>query len=632
MPRNRKHRRRGRPAAEVAELDTHIRSLGLSGRQAYDEWCQEHGFRRLPHKDWRQMRQEHDHADALRVRAALELHILSLGCASVEDYKDWCRDRDFDPSLDKTPRQQRKEWLRARREAASPSTAPAPLPQTVNNEHLAALGLDSVDQYCAWCRQRGFSESLHKRVRTLRAERELAGLERTRHQTRHLRDAIVDIEAGRLVTNDLRADHLRHIATAFSEMSDSEQRAVATALLLHVERQSDDLLTSWQAIPTLQGRAGNTFVEGVLALAAFHTHWVRPIERWRPDSRNTRKQFHSLACHLLAHYDVPGFMDTAWFLGDAPDAATQQEWFVHLGAGQNIRTATDLPVQLTRRMAHLFTQAPAHYLIREALRWAQVVGQGGDEELVQAILATRLGRSFAEESFWSSVIHFFVRHQERDRVRVARIVEYLQYAKFDTQQLIEPDGTVRNEPPPEPNLSMQSRSLVKLLRAVDSWHQQRTKAAVLPAGAWASSGNGGFSYTEEDGEEPTVWTIQEIVSNRALLAEGTAMRHCVVSHARKLVKGHRSLWSLQARRSGRPRHVMTIEVDNHKGIITQARGRFNAHQDTELAADVLAPPDGPQQPGQTGKLNPTDRDFLLRAHRVMLFWAEREGLTYREKV
>ena len=27
-----------------------------------------------------------------------------------------------------------------------------------------------------------------------------------------------------------------------------------------------------------------------------------------------------------------------------------------------------------------------------------------------------------------------------------------------------------------------------------------------------------------------------------------------------------------------------------------------------------------------------DREFLLRAHRVMLFWAAKEGLTYREKV
>lgn len=82
-------------------------------------------------------------------------------------------------------------------------------------------------------------------------------------------------------------------------------------------------------------------------------------------------------------------MDSVWFMDDS-QSARRQIWFAHIGAGLNIRTA-DLPLLLTKRMAHVFPQAPSHYLADEALRWAQVLGQGGDTDLADAINATRLG-------------------------------------------------------------------------------------------------------------------------------------------------------------------------------------------------------------------------------------------------
>ena len=104
MSKTRKRRlRRRRSSGNRSELAQHIHALGLSGPQEYDEWCQRHGFQRLPHKDWRQLRAEHELADALQARETLERHILALGCGSVEDYRDWCLDRGFEPSLDPCP-------------------------------------------------------------------------------------------------------------------------------------------------------------------------------------------------------------------------------------------------------------------------------------------------------------------------------------------------------------------------------------------------------------------------------------------------------------------------------------------------------------------------------------------------
>ena len=69
----------------------------------------------------------------------------------------------------------------------------------------------------------------------------------------------------------------------------------------------------------------------------------------------------------------------------------RQEWFIHIGAGGNIRAA-DTPIKLTRRMAHAFPEAPRGNSLERNLRWAQVVGMGGSERLANAVLRTRLGR------------------------------------------------------------------------------------------------------------------------------------------------------------------------------------------------------------------------------------------------
>jgi hypothetical protein len=134
------------------------------------------------------------------------------------------------------------------------------------------------------------------------------------------------------------------------------------------------------------------------ALARSWEGWIRPLGEWRSDTHISRRQFGALARHLLAKYDVPNFMDVAWFLADPKEARRQQGWFVHIGMGQNIRTA-DVPLQLTKKMAHLFLNAPDHYTVTEAFRWGQILGLGGDEPLVRVIVESRLGFSFENEDF-----------------------------------------------------------------------------------------------------------------------------------------------------------------------------------------------------------------------------------------
>jgi len=97
------------------------------------------------------------------------------------------------------------------------------------------------------------------------------------------------------------------------------------------------------------------------------------------------------------------------------------------------------------------------------------------------------------------------------------------------------------------------------------------------------------------------WSIDQIVSARLLQKEGNELHHCVASYESWCRKGDTSIWSMMTHGTLTSRHVLTIEVEPRTRRIVQARGRCN-----------FAPtPD---------------------ARRVLLQWADREGLSVASSV
>ena len=633
MPAQRKKttaaQKRALAASTKADWFAHIHSLGLSSVEEYQKWCRQHGFKFNRKKTWRQERQERQIAQLERTNAAALQHIQALGLSSIEEYQKWCHLHGFDNTLNKKHRQRQRELERAAElENGAASSVQNPLPKsTVTLEHIQALGLETIDEYRIWCLENGFSEGLNKKPKLLDKERQLATLTMAKRQMSRLQHTIAQIRAGDIDADDLKTDVLRKIHAAFADQAE-DGRAALTQLLQHLERNAD-LLNTTLALTRWGPQPGNTFVEAVLALGRHHHDWLRPIEAWQPEHRNLRWQFNSLARHLLAHYDVPVAMDTAFFKEQGDAARCQQEWFKHIGRGGNIRSA-DMPIRFSKMMAHHFLQAPDHYSVEEALRWGQIIGQGGDDELVETLIATHLGRSFENEEFWGTVIHFLARQSMLDPSWIGPIVDYIQQQKYVPQEIAHPDGKVEQMPPPQPNFSMKSRSILKLLRNVDSWRQQQTLAASLPQGQWERSGKGGLSYTEKDdlNDRTLEWSIREIDNHKALIAEGNAMNHCVVSYAKSIEKGAVSIWSMQVKVNTRQRHIMTIAIDNKRRVVTQARGRFNAQPENELQSQALAWDAPDRQP--ESQLNRNDRDYLLRSYKVLRFWLNREGIAYSQ--
>jgi hypothetical protein len=453
-------------------------------------------------------------------------------------------------------------------------------------EHLHHVGVGSTEEYRQWCQAQGFSPDLGKSVRKRRGELEAAAGETDGADPETWFAQVVS----RLHTHtdrpgDLRTWYLQLLGRTFGAGLAGGARDAFRDLLLHCQQHAS--LTGTQPVIAQRGRrAGNTYVEALGELARHYRRWLRPLADWRPSGQDPRLQFASLARHLLSRYELPLFMDGAWFRGRSALAQRQQAWFLHMADGHNIRTA-QLPLALTKRMAHCFGEAPAHFSIEMALRRAQVVGQfvvgqcvvgGAGDELVDAILSTPLGTSFDNEEFWATVVTWWVKHPELDPELVAPVYDFLQYRRFSPREVAEPGGEVRIEPPPEPNLSMKSRSVPKLLEAIDAWHIQLSREARVAGGGWPKSSIPDFQYDEASPKTKRVrrWKITELRTDKEIFTEGRELRHCVSSYASQCRSGRQSIWSLQVSdATHKNRRLVTIAVDPRARAITQVRGRLN---------------------------------------------------------
>jgi hypothetical protein len=315
--------------------------------------------------------------------------------------------------------------------------------------------------------------------------------------------------------------------------------------------------------------------DALVALSAHWRDWLRPLDEWQPERGNADDQFAHLLRHLLARYDVPRFLDAAWRAGFSIEGLTQQEWYKHVGRGENIRTVGGLPMPLTRRMAHYFLQVPADTPILAAFRYAQVLDLGGGDRLARSLVGTRIGTCFEANDFWESAIRWLIEHPEVAPVHHGPLIDYLHDQKFVPSL---PLGLVRGHArlvPPRPHLSMRGRSASSLLLAVERWHRQLA-ARQGTFTCWKPTGMPPLVITEAREGEEKRYAITELISSAELEDEGTAMGHCVASYRSSCICGHSSIWSLTVEyAAGRVERLLTLEVCNWRREIIQARGRFN---------------------------------------------------------
>jgi len=430
--------------------------------------------------------------------------------------------------------------------------------------HIARLDLRTKEAYKRWCKEHGFSctfvKTEQQQLRERQKHAELRADARLSQHSREskLRQQIAKIYDQEVSFAELGNDLLMEIFNGFKRCKNPR---ILLDTLLYLERRSK-LLTD----PNI--------IRGIVALVSNHACWIRPLTHWRGQKHSAHRQFASLVRHLLTQYDVPEFMDSVWTSGKR----RHQAWFIHIGRGHNIRSAEALPVQLTKKMAHHFLQAPPHYSVLAAFRWAQVISVGGSASLCDAIAATQLGRRFRDDAFWMSVIRFFVANPMLAHIHVHPIIDYIWNQKYEDQYEYEATGRARNIGPAQPNFTMRGRTGESLLAQVDGWHRRLGRVSHHAGDRyWHRWRIGDYQFIEGSSAAGTrrIWTIRELLSSKELVAEGRTLKHCVASYAVSCSSGTSAIYTMHVYDRDGDRKLLTIEVNRKHLELAQVRGKRN---------------------------------------------------------
>jgi hypothetical protein len=443
-------------------------------------------------------------------------------------------------------------------------------------DHIEKMKLRGIDAYYAWCTKYSFVASFTKSSKEMAAEQEHFSFltkEREMYSSidRNPKKLIEKACDGLLDHKKIDRPFWKDFAEAICTSKD-KNKASLKELLIHIQKKADFLYDDIRF-----GDKKFLYVEAMIKINDRRGLWLRDLKSWKAGTHNARRQFASLIRHLFCKYEIPEFFDSAWFRKEK-SSYKFRDWFIHIGLGHNIRTVKT-PIPLTKKMAHSMMLAPADYTIEGAIRWGQIHALGGDKRLISEVVATRLGKSFSEEKFWTSVISFFIQNPMLDRKHVGPIYDFIHHHKYKEEEIVVPGGRVERRPPPQPNFSMTQRDPEALLRQVDRWHGALSKANPAKNLYFKKSEIKDFVYARGKDEEEIIFRIKELLSGQALIEEGRALNHCVATYAMSCFRGHCSIWSLEKEHKGKMSKCLTVEVDQDK-IIVQARGKHNRLPDS----------------------------------------------------
>ena len=339
--------------------------------------------------------------------------------------------------------------------------------------------------------------------------------------------------------------------------------------LLSVARARSDLLR-----PSARGHRDVAAVRALVRLARYHADWVSSPGLWRGEGPDLYRTLGSLASHLLGHYPVPPILVPVWLLdGEGARASMLRWWFIEHARGRPFRKVTGLSMPMTRKMEHLFLASPPHLSIEAALRRAEVLGLGGPDPLVDAVLATRLGTTLDDGEFWRPVVHWLVNHwDELTAQDVDEIVDGIDEVALRPTVIRTPGNDIV-EGPRCPDFSVRGRTVASLRRELE--RVRRVPFATPEGPTWAASPVEGMTW-REDGDRPLVWDIIELRNARALRIEGATLRHCVADYTAACWRGKSRIWSLRCRAGETTSHARyTIELDLKARALVQIRGFAN---------------------------------------------------------
>jgi len=360
------------------------------------------------------------------------------------------------------------------------------------------------------------------------------------------------------------------ISHAYSRLASDAPAVAKFQELLHCVRSRAARLLE---APVVNGH--HPGVEALVNLSRFRSAHIRPAAEWPGTILSWRPAVSSLAHYLVCKYEIPAFLASAWYSSDDPSADKKRRWFADHGRGSSFRSLNP-PIMMTRKMEHIFLASSDHLAIEPAMRRAELLGLGASDELVHAVLSTRLSADLSDGTFWRAVWHFLIANADGiPAEQVGPMIGFIQTIRHDRIAAETPEGIVELDPP-QPTFSIKGRTAHSMLRLMREWHVS------------LGVGIGGLSWTpsplqpmllEEPGQDADAparqWQMMELTNSAQLRMEGAALHHCVASYADRCRQGLSRIWTLRFRNGEKVQHVLTIEIDPKRRAVVQARGRAN---------------------------------------------------------
>ncbi|HKY20372.1 MAG TPA: PcfJ domain-containing protein [Vicinamibacterales bacterium] len=362
----------------------------------------------------------------------------------------------------------------------------------------------------------------------------------------------------------------RAISQAYARVAASTRASATFRALLHgVRNRAPRLLDA----PVVNGH--HSGVDALVNLSRFRWAHIRAVGDWQGTSASWRPAVYSLAQHLIGRYTVPAFLAASWYAVDDVYAEKKREWFVAHAHGASFRSL-DLPIEMTRKMEHIFLTSRDHLAFEHAMRRAELLALGGSDELVRAVLATRSATDLRHGAFWRTVWMFLIANARAiEASQIGPMIDFIQAIRHERVPVETRDGIVLRDPP-QPSFSMKGRTVRSMMRLMQDWH--RSLGLANGGLTWAPSPLQPMMIEEPSQDAsapPSVWQLMELTNGAQLRAEGTALRHCVASYADRCWRGASRIWALRVHRGEKVRHVLTVEVDMKRRTVVQARGWGN---------------------------------------------------------
>lgn len=314
----------------------------------------------------------------------------------------------------------------------------------------------------------------------------------------------------------------------------------------------------------------------VSEFAGYENFFVRDPESFvlKAKSSDRRKHILLMSRHLFIKYPVPKILENVWINPDkkerlryfpnirANEKMNFKKWFICVTQGGSLykEYAKDY---MTKKELSYFLTCKHELTINQGLYYAVAKANGANDGEALRICKSRINeKPFID--FWKDCVKFFTNSPDNMPGSISQIDDLLDFLEYK-----------KNE---NANYSILGFGYTykSLHKKMIDWHYELRRMKSMGTASWNGFDFPDLTFIEktEHGTELT-WHFEQIKNTKALVAEGTAMHHCVAGYRNSCANGSCSIWSVYTLdKLGTKKRRLTIEM-RQGGYIAQIRGFAN---------------------------------------------------------